>query len=288
VLVSPVGAGGLGEVWKARDTRVDRIVAIKWLKAEYAERFKRETRAIAALNHPHICQLYDVGPDYLVMEFVEGTPLKGPVPIADALRLAGQIPQPVPPRIRWLYGQYLSAIGKDRAAIEEVELALHEDPLHLLCRCHLAGYLNAVGKRADAIRQVNHVLEIDERFGIAYWCLAMFQALEGTLGEARASAERAYSLMPWEKSAAGFLGGLAARDGDTARAESLLAQLAPGMYLAWATYHLARLETDQAADWIGKAIDERDPRVMFVVPYMRTSSRWPALAKMMNLPAAVP
>ena len=91
VLVAPVGAGGMGEVWKARDTRVDRIVAIKRLKAEHAERFKRETRAIAALNHPHICQLYDVGPDYLVMEYVEGTPLKGPVPVADALRLAGQI-----------------------------------------------------------------------------------------------------------------------------------------------------------------------------------------------------
>ena len=89
--MAPVGAGGMGEVWKARDTRVDRIVAIKRLKAEHAERFKREARAIAALNHPHICQLYDVGPDYLVMEYVEGKPLKGPVPVADALRLAAQI-----------------------------------------------------------------------------------------------------------------------------------------------------------------------------------------------------
>ena len=90
-LTAPLGAGGMGEVWKARDTRVDRVVAIKRLKAEHAERFKREARAIAALNHPHICQLYDVGPDYLVMEYVEGEPLKGPVPVADALRLAGQI-----------------------------------------------------------------------------------------------------------------------------------------------------------------------------------------------------
>ena len=90
-LTAPLGAGGMGEVWKARDTRVDRVVAIKRLKAEHAERFKREARAIAALNHPHICQLYDVGPDYLVMEYVEGEILKGPVPVADALRLAVQI-----------------------------------------------------------------------------------------------------------------------------------------------------------------------------------------------------
>ena len=87
-LTAPLGAGGMGEVWKARDTRVDRVVAIKRLKAEHAERFKREARAIAALNHPHICQLYDVGPDYLVMEHVEGEILTGPVPVADAVRLA--------------------------------------------------------------------------------------------------------------------------------------------------------------------------------------------------------
>src|SRR2546425_8962924 len=90
-LLAPVGVGGMGEVWKARDTRLDRIVAIKRLKAENTERFKREARAIAALNHPHICQIYDVGPDYLVMEYVEGEPLKGPLPPNEAVRLAIQI-----------------------------------------------------------------------------------------------------------------------------------------------------------------------------------------------------
>ena len=58
-ILAPIGAGGMGEVWKARDTRLNRIVAIKQLKAEHTERFKREARAITALNHPHICQLYD-------------------------------------------------------------------------------------------------------------------------------------------------------------------------------------------------------------------------------------
>jgi serine/threonine protein kinase len=81
----------MGEVYKARDTRLDRIVAIKISKERFSERFGNEARAVAALNHPHICQLYDVGPDYLVMEFIEGAPLKGPLPINRAVEYAGQI-----------------------------------------------------------------------------------------------------------------------------------------------------------------------------------------------------
>ena len=90
-IVAPIGAGGMGEVWKAHDTRLDRFVAIKISKAQFSERFAREARAIAALNHPHICQLYDVGSDYLVMEYVEGSPLKGPLPVQKAVEYAGQI-----------------------------------------------------------------------------------------------------------------------------------------------------------------------------------------------------
>src|SRR5260370_23445000 len=74
-IMNPIGAGGMGEVYKARDTRLDRTVAIKVAKEAFSERFEREARAVAALNHPNICQLYDVGPNYLVMEFVEGTPI---------------------------------------------------------------------------------------------------------------------------------------------------------------------------------------------------------------------
>src|SRR3984957_5452301 len=90
-VLAQIGAGGMGEVWKARDTRLDRMVAIKTSKVEFNERFEREARAVAALNHPHICQLYDVGPNYLVMEFVEGSPLKGPMPLDRALALAIQL-----------------------------------------------------------------------------------------------------------------------------------------------------------------------------------------------------
>jgi Tol biopolymer transport system component/predicted Ser/Thr protein kinase len=90
-ILTTIGAGGMGEVWKARDTRLDRTVAIKFSKGEFSERFEREARAVAALNHPAICHLYDVGPDYLVMEYVQGKPLEGPLPIEEALRLAIQI-----------------------------------------------------------------------------------------------------------------------------------------------------------------------------------------------------
>jgi serine/threonine-protein kinase len=81
----------MGEVWKARDTRLDRIVAIKRLTGQHSERFEQEARAVAALNHPHICQIYDVGPDYLVLEYVEGQPLRGPLPADESVRLALQI-----------------------------------------------------------------------------------------------------------------------------------------------------------------------------------------------------
>ena len=76
-IVSPIGAGGMGEVWKARDTRLDRSVAIKVLPAEFAEnaqlrtRFEREARTISQLNHPHICTLYDVGDGYLAAQIAE-------------------------------------------------------------------------------------------------------------------------------------------------------------------------------------------------------------------------
>src|SRR6266699_3501107 len=90
-ILAPIGAGGMGDVYKARDTRLDRIVAIKVSKTEFSERFEREARAVAALNHSNICTLHDVGPNYLVMEYIEGTPLKGPLPVDQVLRYAVQI-----------------------------------------------------------------------------------------------------------------------------------------------------------------------------------------------------
>ncbi len=81
----------MGAVYKATDTRLDRTVAIKTIQGCFSERFAREAKTIASLNHPNICTLHDVGPDYLVMEYIEGRPLEGPLPLADVIRLGSQI-----------------------------------------------------------------------------------------------------------------------------------------------------------------------------------------------------
>src|ERR1700688_395447 len=105
-IIAAIGAGGMGEVYRARDTRLDRVVAIKVLPAHVAddpqlrERFEREARTIATLSHPHICVLYDVGHqegiDYLVMEYLEGETLaarlmKGSLPVEQVLQYGSQI-----------------------------------------------------------------------------------------------------------------------------------------------------------------------------------------------------
>jgi serine/threonine protein kinase len=105
-IVAPLGAGGMGEVYSAKDTRLGREVAVKVLpqhltsNPEIRARFEREAKTVSSLNHPHICTLHDVGregdTDYLVMELIEGETLaarllKGALPLADVLKLGAQI-----------------------------------------------------------------------------------------------------------------------------------------------------------------------------------------------------
>jgi Tol biopolymer transport system component/predicted Ser/Thr protein kinase len=95
-ILALIGKGGMGEVYKAHDPAAGRDVAVKVAHARFSDRFSREARAVAALNHPNICTLYDVGPDYLVMEYVEGPTLaerieRGPIPLAEALEIARQM-----------------------------------------------------------------------------------------------------------------------------------------------------------------------------------------------------
>src|SRR5262245_7168621 len=86
-----LGKGGMGEVYRAHDSRLQREVAVKVSTERFNERFEREARTVAALNHPNICQVYDVGPNYLVMELVEGESPRGPMDVDEALRIAMQV-----------------------------------------------------------------------------------------------------------------------------------------------------------------------------------------------------
>jgi serine/threonine-protein kinase len=95
-ILAPLGAGGMGQVYRARDPRMGREVAIKLSAEKFSDRFEREVRAVAALNHANICQVYDVGPNYLVMELIEGPTLadrikQGALPLEEALAIARQI-----------------------------------------------------------------------------------------------------------------------------------------------------------------------------------------------------
>ena len=95
-VLARLGEGGMGEVYRAIDTRLDRAVAIKTTRDQFSDRFEREARAISSLNHPNICTLYDVGPNYLVMELVDGDTIaarlgSGPIPVETALLYASQI-----------------------------------------------------------------------------------------------------------------------------------------------------------------------------------------------------
>ena len=105
-ILEPIGAGGMGEVYKASDTRLERTVAVKVLpthwadNAEMRQRFKREAQTLASLNHPHICVLHDIGShagaDFLVMEYLEGETLaarleRGPLGLGEALKIALEI-----------------------------------------------------------------------------------------------------------------------------------------------------------------------------------------------------
>ena len=93
---APIGSGGMGDVFRATDTRLGRAVAIKRCHEQFSKRFNREAHAIASLNHPHICTLYDVGPNYLVMELIEGEALaahltRGKLSIEETIKYGPQI-----------------------------------------------------------------------------------------------------------------------------------------------------------------------------------------------------
>jgi tetratricopeptide (TPR) repeat protein len=200
---------------------------------------------------------------------------------------------PVPSEVRfWYGGWYLQSIGRWRDGVEQLELALQEDPLNVMYRAILAGCLRAAGREEDAIKVCYETLELDEKSWLALFGLAVSHVARGMLTEALAFAERAYTLAPRSPAALGLLAGLLVRTGDGNRAEGLLDKLRPGQAygapLGFAYFHLICGEIDAAVDWVEKVIDQRHLGVFVlrgpVYKALRSSPRWPALMRMMNLP----
>ena len=200
---------------------------------------------------------------------------------------------PVPPDVHNWYGFfYLLPMGRTQDAIQEFELALLEDPLNLLFRVVLAYGLIRAARYDDAATQLNRILELDERFWQTYLILTLVYAWQGMLADALAVGEKGYSLAPWNTSVTGAFAAVLRKTGETSRAEEVLQPLrnAPEAYAVprgMFNFHILCDEIDQAVVWLEKAIEQRDPVIPASSARLRSSARWPALAKMMNMPEGV-
>jgi serine/threonine-protein kinase len=202
----------------------------------------------------------------------------------------------VPASVRWCYAFYhLMPYGRVREAVKELERALEEDPLNLGMRSALINGLHAAGLDDRAIAEAGKVLTIDKSRWNIYLALGRIYAFRGQLAEALANAKKAYQMASWNVRVMALFAGVLIQSGDHSRAAGLVEKLkaesgdAYGTPMALAVFHAMCGETDAAADWFERAIEQRDPAV---VGYLRTplmkilqsSPRWPVLAKQMNLP----
>jgi tetratricopeptide (TPR) repeat protein len=202
--------------------------------------------------------------------------------------------KPTPSEVSHLYGFfYLVPLGCMQAAIEEMERSLKEDPLNLECLSQFAVLLWAVGRNEDASRYFNHVLELDEQFWLALFLKALWLAEVGTVAAGRPFAERAYAAAPKILNSVGLLAGYLWRTGEVEKAEEMVASLGDGTAfgapVAFSVYYMVRLDYETAADWVEKAIEQRDPNALPAAcaparPQFVANGRWPGLARMLRLP----
>jgi TolB-like protein/Tfp pilus assembly protein PilF len=200
--------------------------------------------------------------------------------------------EPIPSDVRARYAIfYLLPVGRLHDAIRQMESVLEQDPLNATWRCVLSNFSGMAEMPERAIEEARQALDINDNFWRAHFFISQSHLLRGMLAEARTSAEKACRLAPWDAMAVGLLAGISTRLGETERAKELLAQLNDGQLKTSAPagmvlYHLASLEIDAAADWFQRAVEQRQLLAVFnpLMKPLRESPRWPALARMMNLP----
>jgi eukaryotic-like serine/threonine-protein kinase len=212
---------------------------------------------------------------------------------ADQQFTLARAPEPVSPSVRHLYaGFYLSPLGRFQQALEESEKVIAQDPLNVMCRGRQLWILLCAEMYERAIVEARTLLEFDEGFAGAHSTITLALFLQGKVAEARQQAGEVFRRMPLNPLAAGLLAGLLKQRGETEHAEKLLATLREMAPLGMIIYHAVCSEIDDAIDWYERAIEQREPYAAewasggFLRP-LRSSPRWPGLAKMMNLPTRV-
>ena len=198
---------------------------------------------------------------------------------------------PISHDVRLWYGNhYLLPIGRVAEAVETMARALEEDPLNLMYRHHYARGLRHLGRPADAEAELRGVLDVDANFPWALETLGAVCAQQGNFGEALALTERAHSVSPWSYTVVGQLAALRERAGDRKGTDPLLETLgtgeAYGASTGLAIFHAMTGNVEQAAEWAARGITQRFlPLVYMLAPLFRSQPQWPALARLLNLPA---
>jgi serine/threonine-protein kinase len=201
----------------------------------------------------------------------------------------------VTPLVRLNYAMYfLLATGRAQEAVDQYTLGLNEDPLNLMARAERAVCLRSAAQYAEGDDELRQLIELDETFFFPYFMLGVNLTAAGHLDEARRLAERGFALAPWFKPMVGLLAAVLMREGETARAETLLQEhLSPALGyvdpIGPAVFYSLTGDVDRTADSVERAINERQFAVFFFLRshglgILRPSARWPALARMMNLP----
>ena len=190
----------------------------------------------------------------------------------------------------WYGNHYLLPIGRPAEAVDAMAWGLEADPLNLLYRHHWARGLRNAGRFQEAEDELRKILELDANFPYALGTLGSLYAQEGRLEEALALTERVYALTPWANTIVGQLAALLVRTGEKQRAEALLEPLRPGAAYGaptgMAMFHAMCGEFDRAGEWAARALDERYPEFLKILrPWLQSTPQWPALARLMNLPA---
>jgi serine/threonine-protein kinase len=199
--------------------------------------------------------------------------------------------EPISRDVRFWYGNhYLLPIGRLAEAVETMARGLEEDPLNLVYRHHHARGLRHLGRLDEAEAELRGVLEVDAAFSPALETLGAVCAQQGNHEEALALTERAHAVTPWSYTVTGQLAALRDRAGDRPRTNALMETLraadAYGASTGLAIFHAMKGDAEQAAQWAARGIAQRFLPLFYVLaPLLRSQPQWPALARLLNLPA---